>query len=228
MSNKINKKVLAFCLSVVAVTSVFTGCTNQHNGKVEKNTISSHYSGDDCINEIKNDEHAKTITLYEYEKKNILAETYLNGKIGDVIELPENAKFAADSISAMNGKYDSTIEGFENKTAVLRGIAYIDDDEKSLKTIWKKGVEQQDLNVSYDDNGDEQIAYALSDPGSNTIKAWIYSNGMYLVQDQKFVSNEPVAPDSEFEFKKFYETTGDYHDELGLHPVGKPYIISKG
>lgn len=227
MSNKINKKVLAFCLSVVAVTSVFTGCTNQHNGKVEKNTISSHYSGDDCINEIKNDEQAKTITLYEYEKKNILAETSLSSRIGDVVELPANVEYASDSISAMNGKYDSTIKDFENGKAVIRGIAYVDTDGK-FKTTWKEGIEQQDLNTSYNDNGYELIAYALSDVNSNTVKAWMaFPNGMYLVQDQLLVSMEPKAPDSEFKYKDSYEWTENYNDKLGLHSVGNPYIISK-
>ena len=217
-------------MSIVAVVSVFTGCVKQHNEEVEKATISSHYSGDDCINKIKNDEKInnsdQTYTLYEYEKKSILAETSLTGGIGDVIKLPVNAKFAADSISAMNGKYDSTINGFENGTAVLCGFAYIDADEE-LKTTWKKGVEEQDLNVSYNDNGYEQIAYALSDPGSNTVKAWMSCpHGMYLVQDQVFVSTEPEAP-SGYEFKDSYKVTGNYNDELGLHPEGKPYILSK-
>lgn len=226
-NNKIRIKLLSICMSVVAMVTVLQACAKQQAKQVVETPTSSHYSGNDFETNRKDDEQVATYTLYEYIKENVLAETSLNGRIGDVVELPVNEEYATNSTSAMNGKYDSTIKGFKDDKAVLRGIAYVDADG-NFKTTWENGVRQQDLDLSYNEEGYELIAYALSEVDSNTVKAWTsHPNGLNLVQKEALVTTDSVAPSDDFKFIDSYVVTGNYNDKLGLHKKGYKYILRK-
>ena len=218
MSNKISKKILALGMSVVAITAVLQGCIKQEVKQPEKNSISSHYSGDGCAEKIKVEEENKvqTYTLYEYTKEAVLAETSLSGKIGDVIEVPENERISPDAYSAMKGISNATITG----EAKIKGFAYVDKNGK-FKETWKNGTKPEDLETSFNENGDAQLAVLYEQDGK--VVGWALVDGLLLVQIQDYFTYDSSAPEG-FRYVDFYESKDKHEEKTGLIPGGS-YVM---
>lgn len=225
--NKINRKIIAVIFLVIALKSVLSGCVNQPVEKETTTSVSESYgSGQEDTTKA---EDKNLETIYEFEKTEFISYTNLGSAIGDEVDLPRNARLSTDAFSAMNGDYTIKLaehdERFPDGKAIIRGYGYLDADGKP-QTVWTTGVKQADLNLSYNEKGSENLAYALSSTKSDEIVGWMNANGLILVQDVSYLSRNDHAS-SEWKLVDIHQVEHFSDSEDSALIPGEIYIIQK-